>query len=173
MCSLANFVTRVPWVNQLSANRLAGANGAGQPCRLAWLGRPCSSCVAQPADVLFRDFTFPSSQVPIFCSPLSNSHRRGPKKAPTFLPPIVFPMASPSVGLFFQEASSHLRSSASLLISTHLTLLHRLRLSPFFVLVVTLSVKSAAPLLRRICGSTLYITSAAYNNYGTGSLVHS
>jgi len=28
------------------------------------------------------------------------SARRGPKKVPTFLPPSVFPMASPFVGLF-------------------------------------------------------------------------
>lgn len=63
--------------------------------------------------------------------------------APTFLLPSVFPTASPSVGVFFQEASSHL-SSPPLVISTHFTLLplagllQRLLLSPFFVLALLL-----------------------------------
>jgi len=35
------------------------------------------------------------------------SHRRVPKTAPIFLPRNVFPMVSPSVCLFFQEASFH------------------------------------------------------------------
>ncbi|OCK89124.1 uncharacterized protein K441DRAFT_668153 [Cenococcum geophilum 1.58] len=63
--------------------------------------------------------------------------------APIFLPPSIFPTASPSVGVFFQEASFHL-SSPPLVISTHFTLLplvgllHRLLLSPFFVLALLL-----------------------------------